>query len=242
MSTAAAPVGPAAAGAADAGAVAATSTTAPPTALTPTRSTAAPAPGAALGSHYRFCFGCGDLHPTGLHMQMWAGEGVTARAQLRVTDDHQGAPGLAHGGLIASAFDEALGSLVWMLQTPAVTGRLETDYLRPVPIGSLLLITARCTGVQGRKIFAEAEGRLDRPDGVLAARAAGVFVQVGLDHFTRHGRRSPVLGSAQGGPDGNFAATESQDAAGDPGADQQAGRATADVRDQPTGQALDLNP
>ncbi|MEY2823137.1 MAG: hypothetical protein RLZZ485_773 [Actinomycetota bacterium] len=32
--------------------------------------------------------------------------------QFVVTDQHQGAPGLAHGGLLALAFDEALGKLM----------------------------------------------------------------------------------------------------------------------------------
>ena len=73
-----------------------------------------------------------------------------------VTENHQGAPGLAHGGLLTLAFDEALGKLMWLLRAPAVTGRLETDFLLPVPIGTELHILAEITGLAGRKVYSRA--------------------------------------------------------------------------------------
>ncbi len=109
-------------------------------------------------------------------------------AQFAVTEYHEGAPGLAHGGVIAAAFDETLGAANELLRVPMVTGRLECDYVRPVPVGSVLFISAQCTAIAGRKIYTRAEGRLDRQDGLLAARAAAVFIQVPLEHFEIHGR------------------------------------------------------
>src|SRR4030095_2189962 len=93
----------------------------------------APAPGEPISSHYNRCFGCGDDHPTGLHMHVTAGEGLTISAMFTVTEDHQGAPGLAHGGLLTAAFDEALGSLAWLLRKPMVTVQLGTEVPRAVP-------------------------------------------------------------------------------------------------------------
>ncbi|MEY3098759.1 MAG: hypothetical protein RIS32_550, partial [Actinomycetota bacterium] len=61
---------------------------------------------------------------------------MSITAQFTVTDLHQGAPGLAHGGLLSCAFDEALGKLMWLVREPAVTGKLETSFLAPVPVGS----------------------------------------------------------------------------------------------------------
>lgn len=165
-------------------------TTPPPGAEPPVRAPEAPPPGTALGPHYAHCFGCGDAHPTGLHLQVTAGEGVSVQARFTVTDDHQGAPGLAHGGLLSVAFDEAMGFLLTLLRQPAVTGRLETDYLRPVPVGATLHIRAACVAVAGRKIYTVGEGRLDEPEGKMAVRSTGLFVAVGLEHFTTHGRRS----------------------------------------------------
>ncbi len=148
----------------------------------------APQPGSELGVHYAECFGCGDELDAGLHMRSTVGEELTVRSRFTVTSAHQGAPGLAHGGLLACAFDEALGSAVGnLLRKPAVTGKLETDFRRPVPVGSTLYITAKLDGVAGRKIYASADGRLDAEDGPIAVRARALFVIVGFEHFTEHG-------------------------------------------------------
>lgn len=150
----------------------------------------APKPGTVLPPHYRDCFGCGDRHPTGLHLTVTVAEGVAVEAEFTVTRDHQGAPGLAHGGVLASAFDEALGYLLAVLHQPAVTGRLEVDYLRPVPVGSTIVISAECVGVDGRKIYTRATGRNDGRDVI---RAQGVFIAVPMEHFTTFGWPDPEL-------------------------------------------------
>ena len=181
------------------------STQPPSYAVPPTRHPDAPPPGTSLGSHYRQCFGCGPDHPTGLHLELTAGEGCTINAELTVTPHHQGAPGLAHGGLLAAAFDEALGTVTWLLRVPVVTVHLETDYRAPVPVGSVLSIEAECYAVAGRKIYSRAVGRLpanDVPgtpgatrngDGAdIAVEARGVFVSVPLEHFRTHGRAEDI--------------------------------------------------
>jgi acyl-coenzyme A thioesterase PaaI-like protein len=167
-------------------------TTPPPDAVLPERSPVAPAPGDPIPSHYSRCYGCGSDHPTGLHLTLTAGEGLKLHGTFTVTEEHQGAPGLAHGGLLTTAFDDALGSLNWLLSSPAVTGRLETDFRRPVPVGSTLHIEAEVLGVKGRKVFTRATGRLDAPDGPIALTAAALFVQVPVEHFTTHGRAEDV--------------------------------------------------
>jgi acyl-coenzyme A thioesterase PaaI-like protein len=159
------------------------STTPPEGALIPPRHPKAPQSGTKIPSHFGHCFGCGDLHPTGLHLVAHVGEGANLTAEFTVTHDHQGAPGLAHGGLLSLAFDEALGKLMWLIRSPAVTARLETDFLKPVPMGSTLHITAEISGQVGRKVYTRAEGRLDSPDGPLAVKAAALFVVVPMSHF-----------------------------------------------------------
>ncbi|OLF17382.1 PaaI family thioesterase [Actinophytocola xanthii] len=158
----------------------------------------APPPGTKFGPHYAHCFGCGDEVEHGLHLQTEAGEGTAIHAQFTVTEAHQGAPGLAHGGLLACAFDEALGVTVGQqLRRPAVTGRLETDFLAPVPVGSTLHIVGTLDGIAGRKVYASAEGRLDAPDGPLALRARALFVIVDFRHFVEHGRAEDLRAVAE---------------------------------------------
>lgn len=157
----------------------------------PERHVQAPEPGDVVASHYRWCVGCGADHPAGLHMQVVAGEGMTMLSTLEVGEFHQGAPGLAHGGIIATAMDEAMGVLNRLLLVPAVTVHLEVDYVRPVPVGSVLRISTRITGQVGRKVYTSGTATLDA-DGAVAVQAAALFLQVPLDHFVEHGNSTQI--------------------------------------------------
>ena len=162
------------------------STTPPEGAIIPERHPEAPATGSKIPSHFAHCFGCGEKHPTGLHLVAHVGNAMDITAEFVVSENHQGAPGLAHGGLLSLAFDEALGKLMWLLRAPAVTARLETDFLKPVPMGSKLFITAEITGQVGRKVYCSAVGRLNSLDGEIAVRAAALFVIVPMSHFLQN--------------------------------------------------------
>ena len=162
------------------------STIPPEGAEIPPRHPEAPVAGSLLPSHYKHCYGCGELSPTGLHLIAHAGEGASITAEFKVTENHQGAPGLAHGGLLSLAFDEALGKLMWLLRAPAVTARLETDFLLPVPVGSVLHISAKITGRINRKVYTSAEGRLNSPEGPIVVKASALFILVTMEHFFKN--------------------------------------------------------
>ena len=162
------------------------STTPPEGSIIPPRHPEAPATGSRIPSHFAHCFGCGEKHPTGLHLVAHVGKEMNITAEFVVSENHQGAPGLAHGGLLSLAFDEALGKLMWLLRAPAVTARLETDFLKPVPMGSKLFISAEITGQVSRKVYCSAVGRLNSPDGEIAVRAAALFVIVPMSHFLQN--------------------------------------------------------
>ena len=162
------------------------STIPPDGAIIPERHPEAPATGSKIPSHFAHCFGCGEKHPTGLHLVAHVGNAMDITAEFVVSENHQGAPGLAHGGLLSLAFDEALGKLMWLLRAPAVTARLETDFIKPVPMGSKLFITAEITGQVNRKVYCSAVGRLHSPDGDIAVRAAALYVIVPMTHFLQN--------------------------------------------------------
>ncbi|MER0448789.1 PaaI family thioesterase [Streptomyces sp. Edi4] len=176
------------------------SLTPPADATAPVRHPEAPLPGELLGAHYGHCFGCGDGAPHGLHLAARAGEGVRVTAEFTVREAHQGAPGLAHGGVLATALDETLGSLNWLLRVIAVTGRLETDFVRPVPVDAVLHLEAEVTAVAGRKIYSRATGRIGGPDGPVAVRAQALFIEVKVDHFIDNGRPAEIQ-AAMSDPD-----------------------------------------
>ena len=172
-------------------------TTPPADAVVPQRGTGAPAPGTEIPSHYRYCYGCGVDHGSGLHMKLFAGEGLTLRGEFTVSEQQQGAPGLAHGGLLGAAFDEVMGAANWLLMAPAVTARLEVDFAAPVPVGQTLYLRAEVLAVQGRKVYTVASGCLGEPGGLLATTARGLFLQVPLEHFASHGSPDQVARAAQ---------------------------------------------
>ncbi|MGW7276316.1 PaaI family thioesterase [Streptomyces sp. NPDC054864] len=161
-------------------------TTAPPDARTPGSPVTAGQPRIQLphAPDHLSCFGCGPDVPAGLglHVTDTDGQGITA--ELTLADVHQGAPGIAHGGIVAAVLDEATSLAVWhVLNRPNVTGRLEIQFLAPVPLGRPLRLRATCTAVHGRKAYVTAELRPGGPDGPLAATAAAVYVAVPADHF-----------------------------------------------------------
>lgn len=164
----------------------------PADAVKPVRHPEAPAPGELLGAHYEHCFGCGEGQRHGLHLQARAGDGLSVTAEFTVQAAHQGAPGLAHGGILTTALDETLGSLNWLLRVIAVTGRLETDFVRPVPVDTVLHLDAEIAAVHGRKIYSRATGRIGGPDGPVAVRAEALFIEVKVDHFIENGRPAEI--------------------------------------------------
>jgi acyl-coenzyme A thioesterase PaaI-like protein len=174
--------------------------TPPANAVPPVRHPDAPEPGEPLGEHYKQCFGCGGGQPHGLHLVARAGEGVSVTAEFTVKTAHQGAPGLAHGGVLATALDETLGSLSWLLRSIVVTGRLQTEFARPVPVGAVLYLAAEVTAVHRRKIYATGTGRLGGPDGPVAVRAGALFIEVKADHFIDNGRQEEIR-AAMADPD-----------------------------------------
>ncbi len=140
-----------------------------------------------LPSHYLHCFGCGRDHATGLHLEMEGDdETLTVRGAFTVTEHHQGAPGLAHGGVIAAAVDEGMGYLLWVARSPAVTAHLEVDYRLPVPVGSRLEMEAKVERQSGRKLWASLVGHVD---GQVAVNARALFLTVPVDHFIPHAER-----------------------------------------------------
>src|SRR5205814_5013163 len=130
--------------------------------------------------HDPACWGCGN-NPTGIHLRRPERAGLTEyESYLEFDERHQAAPGLAHGGLVAAALDEACGLLATWFRFPTVTGRLFVHFRRPVRINTELLIRSHVEDERGRRI--QIAGELDDGDDVLA-HARGAFVHVPFEHF-----------------------------------------------------------
>jgi acyl-coenzyme A thioesterase PaaI-like protein len=121
----------------------------------------------------------GRANPLAPPLEMWSeGERVFARATFDAA--YEGPPGCVHGGYVAAAFDEILGSAQSLSGTPGMTGRLTVHYRSPTPLHGELLFEAWLSGVDGRKI--STEGTL-HADGRLCAEAEGLFISIDPSRF-----------------------------------------------------------
>ena len=127
--------------------------------------------------HHDLCFGCGLANLFGLQMELDASEGRVA-GRFFVKQDHQGPPGFAHGGVIATALDEAMALLVHSQGTHAVTRRLEVDLLGPVPVGSFAAVAAWVESRDEERLELRAELTGPEAGDRTLARAAGTFAVV----------------------------------------------------------------
>lgn len=95
------------------------------------------------------------------------------RARFPIDDRFLNPYGVLQGGIIAAAVDNTLGPLSMLIAPPNLTRRLEMKYSRPAtPIEKYLVVDARLTGKEGRKLSFSADVRT--PEGQLIARARAV--------------------------------------------------------------------
>lgn len=126
---------------------------------------------------YQRCFVCGQHNPYGLHL-VFRLENNSIVADFQPREEHQGFPGIIHGGIVASILDEALGRTSILAEQPewTMTGRLEVRYRRYVPYGQMLRVRA-FLGTQRRKML-QATGILTLADdeNTILAEAQGTFL------------------------------------------------------------------
>ena len=65
-------------------------------------------------------------------------EGDEAVLTVTLGSAFEGAPGRAHGGVVATLIDEAMGMVLHIVGTPAFTGRLTVNYRAPTPLNEHL--------------------------------------------------------------------------------------------------------
>src|SRR5438445_3832871 len=81
----------------------------------------------------------------GLRMRFWR-RGDRIVSGHTIPDAYHGPPGIAHGGIVATLFDEiSCAAAACVFEWFVVTGELTVRYLRPVPVETLLYWEARVT-------------------------------------------------------------------------------------------------
>jgi acyl-coenzyme A thioesterase PaaI-like protein len=124
--------------------------------------------------HHDLCFGCGQANLFGLQLEAELDGERSIGGRFFLKQDHQGPPGVAHGGVVATALDEAMALLLHGLEERTLTSRLEVDLLAPAPIGTVVNVRAWIDEDDGRRLRLGAELAGES----VFARAAGTFVRV----------------------------------------------------------------
>jgi acyl-coenzyme A thioesterase PaaI-like protein len=125
----------------------------------------------------------GQASPWGVDLSVHRrGQGVEAVVTLRAA--HEGAPGRAHGGIVAGLFDDVFGFVLGVLGEPAFTGELTIRYQAPTPLHRPLRCAGRLVGRDGRKLYIDGE-LIDAttPGEPVVARAEGLFITVNPQVF-----------------------------------------------------------
>ncbi|MVU75699.1 PaaI family thioesterase [Nocardia sp. ET3-3] len=141
--------------------------------------------------HHHGCFGCGPSNPASPRIT-FERHGDTVRGTFTMDERHQGAPGVAHGGIVSAALDEGSGAILVPLQQPAVTVKLDVSFLAPARLNREFVVTSMLRAREGRKLFIETT--LTDGDTVIATGHA-IFVEVAPEHFLRLGATPGELSS-----------------------------------------------
>jgi len=122
-----------------------------------------------------YCFACSEQNPIGLHLKfsLLKDEAV---ANFTAREEHQGYPGVMHGGLIATLLDEAMAQWLTLNQIKAVTAEMTVKFKKPVPILVPLTIKGKLI-YKKRKIY-EMESYLLDAQGQILAFAVAKFWQM----------------------------------------------------------------
>jgi len=129
----------------------------------------------AVVDHFSDCPVSGATNPLAPTMQVRRrGEAVEARVQLGPA--FEGAPGRAHGGVVAAVFDDVMGFLCTVHGVATYAGELTVRYLAPTPIDDELVVTAWIAERFPRKLRTEASAR-HRGEVVAHASCIGVIIE-----------------------------------------------------------------
>ena len=133
-----------------------------------------------------YCFGCGKNNPEGMRLRFSYDEDRKRFiSRFRLGRRYTGPPGHAHGGVIATILDEAMGKVNKFRSVVALTRSMNVEYLRPVPLGQELTVTGWEQKVEGREHTNVAQ--ITNADGDILARSTGIFVAVDIARmFAKH--------------------------------------------------------
>ncbi len=123
------------------------------------------------------CFGCGPQNDTGLKLKFVLDEERQRFVcRFRLQGRFVGPPAHAHGGIIATILDEAMGKVNKLHNIVCLTSTMEVTYLKPVPLSKPLVVEGWEKRVRGREHYRSAE--IQNAEGEVLATSTGKFIEI----------------------------------------------------------------
>lgn len=90
----------------------------------------------------------------------------------------EGPPGCVHGGAIATILDAMFGTMLWQLKiSPCVTGNLNVNYRKFLPLNGETQLFGEVEKIEGRKIFVK--GKITSLDEtILHDDGSALFIKI----------------------------------------------------------------
>lgn len=129
-----------------------------------------------------YCFGCGRANPVGLKLE-FAWQGDVLHAEFTPREEHQGYPGMTHGGIIATLLDEIMANALFQQGILVVTAEMTVRYIHKVPTGRKVHLYSRV--VRRHKRLYEVEGWLADETGRELARGRSKMLEVDRESTLR---------------------------------------------------------
>jgi acyl-coenzyme A thioesterase PaaI-like protein len=116
----------------------------------------------------------GSTNPMGLGAKLWR-DGDDVIVDVTLGSAFEGAPGRAHGGVVAALLDEAIGIVLTLQGLLALTAQLSISYRAATPVNEPLRVRAWLASRDGRKLTLRAEVTAQE---VVVVEANALFIEV----------------------------------------------------------------
>jgi len=124
----------------------------------------------------RNCFLCGVDNPIGLKLAFYELDDGRVAARFTPGEEHQGYPGVMHGGIACALLDETIGRTLEKLDIWAMTVDLNTRFLKPVPLNEPITVIGEMVRLRSRTMEGKGEIRLE--DGTVAVVAEARYIRL----------------------------------------------------------------
>jgi uncharacterized protein (TIGR00369 family) len=124
-----------------------------------------------------YCFACGRNNAEGMRLRFTYDEDRDLFVcRFALGKRYTGPPGHAHGGIIATILDEAMGKVNKLRHVIALTSTITVDYLKPVPLNKPLRVESREVRVRGR--YHTNAAQILNQKGEVLAHSKGLFIAI----------------------------------------------------------------